>query len=199
MPRESSSELHGHGAAPVSNSPGYTDKYGLSRRSLVNHDRRKVLFVVNDAGFFRSHRLRLAQEALRRGFEPVVACGESTGEDALEAFGIRCLVFELSRSGLNPLRDLKTFFALLRIYRDEAPDIVHHVALKSVVIGRLAARLSRVQHVVNALTGLGHLFTIDEFKNRLLRLVLSPLLRLALRRQGTRSGLVNTGRPSLTL
>ncbi len=186
MPRESSSELDGHGAAPVLNSSGYTEGYRQSRRSLVNHDRRKVLFVVNDAGFFRSHRLRLAQEALRRGFEPVVACGESTGEDTLEEFGIRCRAFDLSRSGLNPLRDLKTFFALLRIYRDEAPDIVHHVTIKPVIYGTLASRFAHVPAVVNAIPGMGFVFTQRGFNARVVRGLVNLLYKIALNHDNMR-------------
>ena len=163
MPRESSSELGRNIAAPILNAPGYTEEYRQARGSFVNHDRRKVLFVVNDAGFFKSHRLRLAQEAQARGYEAVVACGESTGESALEEFGIRCRSFDLSRSGLNPLRDLKTFLALLRIYRDEVPDIVHHVTIKPVIYGTLASRVTRVPAVVNAIPGMGFVFTQRGF------------------------------------
>ncbi len=170
----------GPAAAPVLNAPGYTEAYRQSRRSLVTHDRRKVLFVVNDAGFFKSHRLCLAQEALRRGFEPVVVCGESTGEDALEEFGIRCRVFDLSRSGLNPLRDVKTFLALLRIYRDEAPDIVHHVTIKPVIYGTLASRFAHVPAVVNAIPGMGFVFTQRGFTARVVRGLVNLLYRIAL-------------------
>ena len=186
MPRETSRELDGQAAAPVLNASGYTEEYWQSRRSLVAHDRRKVLFVVNDAGFFRSHRLRLAQEARRRGYEAVVACGESTGENALEEFGIRYRVFHLSRSGLNPLRDLKTFFALLRIYRDEAPDIVHHVTIKPVIYGTLASRFARVPAVVNAIPGMGFVFTQRGFTARVVRGLVNLLYRIALSHENMR-------------
>ena len=123
-------------------SSSYTEAYRQPRGSPVSLERRKILFVVNDAGFFKSHRLRLAQEALCRGYEPVVVCGAATGEEALGDFGIRCRSFDLSRSGLNPLRDLNTVLVLLRIYRQEAPDIVHHVTIKPVIYGTLASRFA---------------------------------------------------------
>lgn len=180
MPRESNSELVGPAAAPDLKAPGYTEEYRQHRSSPVTHDRRKVLFVVNDAGFFRSHRLCLAKEALRRGFEPVVACGESTGEGSLEELGIRYRVFDLSRSGLNPLRDVKTFLALLRIYRDEAPDLVHHVTIKPVIYGTLASRFAHVPAVVNAIPGMGFVFTQRGSKARAVRSLVNLLYRIAL-------------------
>ena len=143
-------------------------------------ERRKILFVVNDAGFFKSHRLRLAQEALCRGYEPVVVCGAATGEDALGDFGIRCRSFDLSRSGLNPLRDLNTVFVLVRIYRQEAPDIVHHVTIKPVIYGTLASRFARVPAVVNAIPGMGFVFTQRGFSARVIRSLVNLLYRIAL-------------------
>ncbi len=146
----------------------------------MSRHHRKILFVVNDAGFFKSHRLRLAQEAIARGYEPVVACGTSTGEAQLGEFGIRCRSFDLSRSGLNPLRDLETFIALLRIYRDEAPDIVHHVTIKPVIYGTLASRIARVPAVVNAIPGMGFVFTQRGMRARVMRNLVNLLYRIAL-------------------
>ena len=161
-------------------SSGYTEAYRQPRGYPVSLERRKILFVVNDAGFFKSHRLRLAQEALCRGYEPVVVCGAATGEEALGDFGIRCRSFDLSRSGLNPLRDLNTVLVLLRIYRDEAPDIVHHVTIKPVIYGTLASRLARVPAVVNAIPGMGFVFTRRGFGAQIVRSLVNLLYRIAL-------------------
>jgi glycosyltransferase involved in cell wall biosynthesis len=146
----------------------------------VSVDHRKILFVVNDAGFFKSHRLHLALEAIDRGYEPVVACGTATGESSLGEYGIRCRSFALSRSGLNPLRDFGSFIELLRIYRDEMPDIVHHVTIKPVIYGTLASRFARVPAVVNAIPGMGFVFTQLGFRARLIRSLVNLLYRAAL-------------------
>jgi hypothetical protein len=57
---------------------------------------------------------------------------------------------------------------LTAIYRRERPDIVHHVAMKPMLYGSLAARLAGVRHVVNALAGLGWLFTSESRLARVL-------------------------------
>ena len=126
---------------------------------MAQRERPKLLFVVNDAGFFASHRLRLAKEAQARGFEAVVACGAASGEAVLADHGIRTRPFALSRSGFNPIGEWRSYRALLRIYREEAPAIVHHVTIKPVLYGTIAARSARVPAVVNAISGLGFIFT----------------------------------------
>ncbi len=119
----------------------------------------KILFVVNEAKFFLSHRLPIAQEASKRGYEVMVACGADTGESKLVALNIKYRTLPLSRSGINPMEELRTFLALLKIYREERPDLVHHITIKPVLYGTPAARWSGVPAVVNAVPGMGFIFT----------------------------------------
>ena len=57
--------------------------------------------------------------------------------------GLALCPVAFNRGGLNPLEEFRTLIGLARIYRREAPDIVHHVALKPVLYGSLAARILR--------------------------------------------------------
>ena len=148
---------------------------------MPHGERTKILFVVNDAGFFVSHRLRLAQEAQAKGFEAVVACGTGSGEAVLAEHRIRVRPFVLSRSGFNPISEWRSYRALLRIYREEAPDIVHHVTIKPVIYGTIAARAAQVPGVVNAISGLGFIFTQQGRMAGMKRRLVNLLYRFALR------------------
>ena len=119
----------------------------------------KILFVVNEGNFFLSHRLALAVEAERRGMQVLVVCGADTGEDNVRNAGLAVRTVPLSRSGFNPLEELRSLRALYRVYRDEQPDLVHHVTIKPVLYGTTVARWSVVPAVVNAVPGMGFVFT----------------------------------------
>ena len=54
--------------------------------------------------------------------------------------------------------DMAALADLIRLYATVRPDLVHHIALKAVMIGTLAARITGVPAVVNAVTGLGYAF-----------------------------------------
>lgn len=140
-----------------------------------------VLYVVNDAGFFLSHRLRLACEARNCGFRVVIVCGEETGESELAAHGFEYRTIPLSRSSFNPFRELRTYRALQRVYRAEQPDLVHHVTIKPVIYGTRIARRLHVAAVVNAIPGLGFVFTRRGtwawFRRRLVRAMYRSALR----------------------
>ena len=119
----------------------------------------KILYVVNEARFFISHRLRLALEARERGWEVVVVSAPDTGEADLEQFGIKHMPIPLTRSGFNLRSEWHAYKCLKSIYQTQAPDIVHHVTIKPVMYGSFAGRSAQVGAVVNAVPGMGFVFT----------------------------------------
>lgn len=139
----------------------------------------KIVYVVNEASFFLSHRLWLAREALDRGAHVVLICGENTGEHRLEDYGIEYVTLPMSRSGANPFAEFGTFFKLLKLYKQLAPDLVHHVTIKPVLYGTVAARIAGVRGVVNAVPGMGFVFTRRGNRARVRRWFVFQLYRLA--------------------
>jgi len=137
----------------------------------------RLLFFVTEDWYFCSHRLPLAQAARAAGYEVALLTRVRRHGESIRAQGIRVIPLELSRRCLNPLRELALIGRLYAIYRRERPDILHQVAMKPVLYGSLAAHLAGVPGIVNALAGLGFLFSSERLQARLLR----PLVRLALR------------------
>lgn len=138
----------------------------------------KLLFLVTEDWYFCSHRLPLARAAQAAGYEVVVATRVGRHGEAIVAEGFKLIPIGLRRSSHNPLHEMQAIAEILAIYRRERPDIVHHVALKPVLYGTLAARMARVPAVVNALAGMGFVFSSTTLKARLLR----PLVVGAFRR-----------------
>jgi glycosyltransferase involved in cell wall biosynthesis len=138
----------------------------------------KLLFFIAEDWYFWTHRLPLAIAARERGYDVVLVTRVDTLGDRIAELGIRVIHVPLRRAGMRLGQEASLLLRLMRIYRRERPDIVHHVAMKPVIYGSLAARLTGVPHVVNALAGLGFAFTSDTFRAALLR----PLLRSMLRR-----------------
>lgn len=147
----------------------------------------KILYLVSEDWYFISHRIDLAAAAKARGYDVVVATRVVNGGCEIEARGLRVIPIEFERSRIGIVSELRTLFALIRLYRRERPDLTHHVAVKPVIYGAIAARLSGVEGVVNALMGLGFVFSSRSLKARLLKWPVSLALRLALgsRRQRT--------------
>ncbi len=140
----------------------------------------RILYVVNDAPFFLSHRLPVARAAHQAGWEVHVATPPSDAAAVITANGFSFHPISMTRKGTNPPAELRSIASLFRLYRRVRPRLVHHVTMKPVLYGGIAARLARVPGVVGALTGLGHVFTADTAGSAVLRSLMKSGLRAAL-------------------
>jgi glycosyltransferase involved in cell wall biosynthesis len=138
------------------------------------------------AGFDRSllnFRGPLIRAMLAAGHE-VVACApaELPGvAQALSDLGARFVPVDLSRTGLNPLVDLRYRRQVRDLVRRERPEVVLAYTIKPVVYGLPAAKAAGAPRVYALITGLGAAFNTGGLKGGVLRLVASTLYRRALR------------------
>jgi glycosyltransferase involved in cell wall biosynthesis len=152
----------------------------LARQVLSR--RRKLLYFVTEDWYFCSHRLPLAIAAKAAGYDVTVLTRVQAHGEVIKAAGLNLVPFEISRRGMNPLTEVVTIARLVAAYRRLAPDLVHHVAVKPVIYGSIAARLTRVPGVVNALVGLGWIFTSTNLLARLIRRVVETAMPFLLNR-----------------
>ncbi|MBQ9407712.1 MAG: glycosyltransferase family 4 protein [Desulfovibrio sp.] len=108
--------------------------------------------------------------------------GDVEAEARLLALGVRLRHYPLDRKGLNPLHDVRTLAALIRLFRSERPDMLFAYTIKPVIYGCLAARLTSVPHVYATITGLGYAFEADTLLKKGVNLLSRFLYGLALAR-----------------
>ena len=135
------------------------------------------MMVLTEDWFFCSHFLERAAAAREVGYEVAVLANDNDKSAPIRAAGLHFVPIPMRRRGLNPFVEIKTLRAIRAAYRDIRPDLAHHVGLKPVLYGSLAARFAGMRSIVNAPIGMGFVFTSQSLKSRLLR----PLVRLALR------------------
>lgn len=115
-----------------------------------NSGKTKILFVITKSNFggAQHYVYDLARGLPRDKFEAVVACGGSGAlVDKLNEVQVRTIPLPLARD-INPLRDFTSFFALVRLFRTERPNVVHLNSAKASGLGALAARLSGVPNII---------------------------------------------------
>lgn len=140
----------------------------------------KILFFATEDWFICSHWLPLILGAKNVGFEVVVVTRTNKHKEAILLHGVRVIHFEISRRGTNVFREFRTILRLMKIYRNEQPDIVHHVAMKPMLYGSLVSHLTRVPHTVNWVAGMGWLFISRTRRARLLQFAVRKVLGLLL-------------------
>ena len=146
-----------------------------------------LLFLLTEDWFFASHFWPRARAAQAAGWHVVLVAHESAVGAQIRATGIEFVPVDFIRRRLNPLAELWFTLKLALLYRRLRPDVVHHIALKPIVIGGIAARLAGVRHVVNAPVGLGFVFSSAKPLARILKPFVSLGLRLTLTPPGARA------------
>ena len=139
----------------------------------------RVLLVSNSSWYLYNFRLPLIRDLRARGYELALVAPFDTFTPLLEAEGLTVHPWLVSRSSVNPFTEARALVDLLRIYRREKPDLVHHFTIKACLYGTLAAKGSRVYRVINAVTGLGHVFLGTRKRSRLIRKAITPVYRAA--------------------
>lgn len=153
----------------------------------MNKKNRKILFLANDADIFISHRLPVAQAALKQGCEVIlVAPKNDVAKIFVEGKGVAFYPINLSRKGTNPLFELKTIYELYRLYKKIKPDLVHHVTIKPVLYGSIVSKMTGVKATINAITGMGYVFCNEDKKAKVIRFFVKKLYRFGLSGDSTR-------------
>jgi glycosyltransferase involved in cell wall biosynthesis len=155
-----------------------TERLNLSREPV------RVAIISHHAPTIVSFRGALIRSLVQRGAEVWVLAPDYTPEikKSVCALGAMIAEYPLHRTGMNPFKDLQTFFALRRILRQIHPHIVLPYSVKAIIYGLLAA--GHVERRVVLMAGLGYAFTETNpsLRRRLLRFVIKQMYRAALRR-----------------
>ena len=131
----------------------------------------KILMFANTDWYLFNFRLPLIKSLIGLGHEVTVLSPNGLFQSRLRDEGVRCLTISLERKGQFGTSDIKGLYQLLRIYGREKPDVVHHFTVKAVIYGMVAAKLARIPFQINAITGMGYLFTGEKARSSLTRRV----------------------------
>lgn len=151
----------------------------------------KILLFANTDWYLYNFRRSLANALRDAEHEVILLSPPGPYGERLREMGFRWIPAPMQRRSLNPFRELALLLWLRRVIRAEKVELVHGFTIKCAVYGSLAARLAAVPARVNAVAGMGYVFTSTDVKARVLRPVVSALLRLALGGQRARLILQN--------
>ncbi len=144
---------------------------------------KKLCFIANVDWGFITFRLPIAKEAQKIGYE-IHLITEVTNKNnsikTLKENNIYVHNIKFKRSSSNPIH---LFFLLIKIikkFKIIKPDIVHLITIKAVLIGGLAARITKIDSVIAAITGLGYTFIQEGIFARFRRVLLTLLYKTSL-------------------
>ena len=150
----------------------------------TDHSPQRLLYVANEDFAFLLNRLPMARAARDAGFEVHVATRVTKDAQAIESEGFILHPIPFRRGGLSPIAAIPTILALRRIERKIKPQILHHSGVQCCVYGAIAAFGTKISQV-NAITGLGYIFTTVNWRTRLLKTSIGRILPWLLNRKAS--------------
>jgi glycosyltransferase involved in cell wall biosynthesis len=140
----------------------------------------KIVLFANTDWYLYNFRRSLILALHKEGYDVLLVSPPGPYGDRLRDLGVRWQSVPLDRRSLNPLREIDFLRRFAQLLRAERPQLIHGFTIKCAVYGSLAARLANVPARVNAVAGLGYVFTSNDTRARMLRPLVRGLLRLAL-------------------
>lgn len=143
----------------------------------------KIAIVGGHAPALIGFRGPLLRALATRGHDVVAIADPAPPElvAEIEALGVRFRPIPVERNAVSLAGDLELTRALVRLLREERPDLFFGYMHKPIIYGTFAAVLAGVKRRVSMVTGLGYPWEADTSRHLRFRRLLSVLYRMAFR------------------
>ena len=143
-----------------------------------------TILSINDRSFL-THRLPMAIAAKKVCRNVRVICKDTGKSEEIRRIGFDVIDLPVENAPLNIFANFRVLRLLMGIYKSMQPDLIYHSSVQMSFLGSLARLCLSGTPSINAITGIGYLFSSEQLKAKLLRCALKPVLQLLWRRAGT--------------
>ena len=144
----------------------------------MKKNKNKILLIANSSWYIYNFRLPLLRAIKVKGYNLTVIAPRDEYSNLIEDNGFKFVNWKLNRSSTNPISEILSIISLFKIVRNEKPTIIHNFTIKACMYGTLVSRFFNDICIINAITGLGHLFVSDSFRTKILRNLLKPFYKI---------------------
>lgn len=122
-------------------------------------------------------RLPVMDALIAQGHTVYAICPEGDKSGSFAEHGIIHISYTISRSSLNPLKELQAIYTIYDAIKPLKLDILHTFTAKPNIYGTIAGRLAKVPRIINLVEGLGSFYLENDLKSRTVRTLIEMLYR----------------------
>ncbi len=133
---------------------------------------KRVLIVANTTWNIYNFRLNIIRKLIEEGHDVTVMAPVDKFIFYTETIPQvhHVPIHHLVRDSVNPIRDMRLFFELIRLYKQYKPDLILHYTVKPNIWGGFAARLLGIPSIA-VVTGLGYSLIHEGWINVITRVL----------------------------
>ncbi len=139
----------------------------------------KFLMILNDIAWFWSHRLPLADDILKKGWQLHLATNKAESDPTLAKMGVKGCALPKAGRGSDVIGQLALMWAIYKAIKKVRPTIIHTITIRYAFYTGMVTRLIGYFPVTFTVAGLGSLYTAPGIKAKILRFIAIPLLKFA--------------------
>jgi len=132
----------------------------------------KIIISANVLFTITNFRRNLIEFLLDKNYEIVCVANNdelsNTSMQILKDLKIRFIKVNISRKGMNPIEDIKYLMKLVKIYKNEKPNLIMHFTIKPNIYGTIASKIAGVPSI-NTINGLGSAIIKENFLSKILK------------------------------
>ena len=138
---------------------------------------KKLLYVVNNDHFFLSHRINIAQHALKNNYDVHVVTNFTKYKKKISKYGIKTHQVKSPNKKNFYYKFFPYLINLFKIIKIVKPDLIHSVTLISILASGMIALFLKLNLVVS-FSGLGFFFTNQGYKTRIIKYFIEFIISL---------------------
>ena len=144
---------------------------------------KKMILLSGSGDTVAWFRLDFLNEFIKRSYKVYVLAPDIMEDlrPKLIKLGVEFIEIKLERKGFNLINALNSILELRKLFLEIQPDIVFSYTHKATLSGSIAAKICRISNTYALVTGTGHIFDSQTFKQKFIRSIGSKAIKLALK------------------
>ncbi|MBZ7942684.1 glycosyltransferase family 4 protein [Campylobacter molothri] len=139
----------------------------------------KIGFLSHAGASIYHFRMPIIKALINQGHEIFIIVPKDEYTQKLQELGLNLVIYNFSRSSLNPFIVFKNFFHLKKVLKNLNLDLIQCAAHKSNTFGIIAARLAKIQFIFGLVEGLGSFYIDNNFKSKIIRWSINLLYKIS--------------------
>ena len=139
----------------------------------------KILFFVTEDWYFISHRIKLAEHLIKKGFQVSVCCKDTGKASLIQSKGINLYNIDIKRKSISFFQFFFEVIAYIKLAKKVKPDIIHFISMRPIITGLLASLIIKSKFCAT-FTGMGFLFIKKGLVGFFLKLVIINFIKFSL-------------------